>query len=217
MTAYNQARRGPNLGLLLVALTGTIAILAVALVLPQLGVVGGGSGATSVQNSVEVVEDINILMSTNHAESGRVITVLAGSTLAFTGPGGRFEEGSLEIWGGLHPYEVGRGSIALLLAKNGNVWYGAVSGNISSVASATSIEVAPGAFLDGAGLKWDAAWVLSQKGGMNRGRLVDDPSKYLDLGQGWSRWTQVQQKWGLYTRIAALPFPLPQPPPGAKP
>lgn len=152
--------------------------------------------------------DIILMPSTKHEESPRVIAGLSALPLNFSGPEGSFEEGSLQIWGGLHPRQVGSGCIALLWSNGGNVWFGALCAPLTTIIQASAIEVAPGQFIDGSALEWRGAWVMSEiaKG---QNRKVDDPTKYLTLGQGWTRWLEVQRTWGLNFKVLHLPVPLP--------
>ncbi len=60
MTTYSQTSRSPFPGIMLVALMGAIAMAIAFIIVPQLGVVGGGSGATSNQVSVSLEAEIDL-------------------------------------------------------------------------------------------------------------------------------------------------------------
>lgn len=153
----------------------------------------------------------NAMLSTNHANSLRVIQAFQALPQVST-TGGEFSEGSIQIWAGTNPHRPGMASVAIVWGNSNTVWYGALQGPLIDVGSPTAIAIGE-KFLDLAALEWAGAWILSgnTKGA---GRLVDDPSQYLDIGTGYARWLETKAKWGLNIPVMVIPTLLPPPPPG---
>lgn len=200
-----------------------VPVLALAALLTAVVLPGMASHAPDVNISfpaaqaaipVDEIEFDGFVLSTKHQNSGKVIQGLIGmqgvrtNTSAF-----EFKPGSIQIWGGLHPRRTGWATISIVWANENSVWFAALEAPLSSGGMIPSaIRVGPEAFVNSADLKWAAAWILS-KNAKGPGRLADDPAQYLSLGEGWVRWLELKQAWGLNYLIEVIPF-LPPPPGG---
>lgn len=161
---------------------------------------------------VDELEFDGFVLSTKHQNSGKVIQGLLGlrsGVRTNTSPL-EFKPGSIQIWGGLHPRKPGWATVSIVWANDQNIWYAALEAPLSTGAVPSAIRVAPEAFINSADLKWSAAWIMSKT---TRGpeRFIDNEAEYLSLGEGWPRWLELKQRWGLNYLIEVIPF-LPPPP-----
>lgn len=197
--------------LLVAALLAAVILPGMAAHTPEINVSLPAAQAAAVP--ADELEFDGFVLSTKHQNSEKVIKGLLGMQGVRTNVSSfEFKPGSIQIWGGLHPRKAGWATVSVVWANDQNIWYAALEAPLSTGAVPSAIRIAPEAFINSADLKWSAAWIMSKT---TRGpeRFVDNEAEYLSLGEGWPRWLELKQRWGLNYLIEVIPF-LPPPPGG---
>ncbi len=149
----------------------------------------------------------NAFFSMRHQESQTIastLLALAGHSRKLPQKGDGRSNGSIRIFAGVSGNE---GHIAILHVVSSNVSFAVLSAPVRFLNGAcpkgSCIMLTKDAYIDPGDLIWTCAWMMSDQ----IGRTSQPMSTWLDVGQGWARWTEIQTRYSLVIQLLEVPLP----------